>query len=52
MVSEEILRRAAHAAFTNTKALYDEARLLYESQRYARAAALAVVAAEDSATTE
>jgi AbiV family abortive infection protein len=49
MPSEEILREAAAASFDNAHALYEEAGLLYERDKFARSAALAVLGAEEFA---
>ena len=47
MQSEGALRSAAAHCFTIAQALYEEAKVLYESDRYPRAAALAVIGAEE-----
>lgn len=47
MLSESTLRVIAAACFKNAQQLYDEAKLLIQQDRFARAAALAVIGAEE-----
>ena len=49
MLSEETLRLTAAACFDNALALYAEASLLYKTEKFARASALAVIAVEEFA---
>lgn len=49
MLSEDALRAGAVACFTNAQDLYNEAQLLYEQARSPRAAALALIGAEEFA---
>jgi AbiV len=49
MLSEETLRLAAAACFDNALALYAEASLLYKTEKFARASALAAIAVEEFA---
>jgi AbiV family abortive infection protein len=47
MQSEVALRSAAANCYMNAQALYEEAGILYQEQRYPRASALAVIGAEE-----
>ena len=49
MPSEDDLRAAAVACFTNAQELYEEAKLLFEQARSPRSAALALIGAEEFA---
>ena len=47
MQSEDALRAAAAHCFTNAQTPYEDAKVLYDRDRYPRAAALAVIGAEE-----
>src|SRR5881296_2927533 len=49
MASERALRMASAASFENAQAMFGEAGLLCEHSKFSRAAALAVIAAEEFA---